>query len=230
MQEESGSDSEANLDLNKLNPVRPRVEEAAPSTEVRSQRVSIGRVNVPRLIIDRIELENFKSYANKQVIGPFHHSFSSVVGPNGSGKSNLIECLLFIFGYTASWMRLSKLAQLIHHSSGHEAQKAVVAVYFREVIDNEDGSVSNVARSEFFLKRAVNQQGTSKYFINDKESTQAEVKDLLMGKGIDLSHNRFLILQGEVEQIASMKQKSGNKDHPGLLEYLEDIIGSSQFV
>jgi len=27
-----------------------------------------------------------------------------------------------------------------------------------------------------------------------------------------------------------MKQKSGNKDHPGLLEYLEDIIGSSQFV
>mgnify|MGYP000872291653 FL=1 len=51
-----------------------------------------------------------------------------------------------------------------------------------------------------------------------------------MGKGIDLSHNRFLILQGEVETIASMKQKSGNKDHPGLLEYLEDIIGSSQFV
>ncbi len=51
-----------------------------------------------------------------------------------------------------------------------------------------------------------------------------------MGKGIDLSHNRFLILQGEVEQIASMKQKSGNKDHPGLLEYLEDIVGSSQFV
>ena len=43
-----------------------------------------------------------------------------------------------------------------------------------------------------------------------------------MGKGIDLSHNRFLILQGEVETIASMKQKSRNKDHPGLLEYLEE--------
>lgn len=45
-----------------------------------------------------------------------------------------------------------------------------------------------------------------------------------------MSHNRFLILQGEVEQIASMKQKSGNRDHPGLLEYLEDIIGSSEYI
>lgn len=128
-------------------------------------------------------------------------------------------------------MRLSKLSQLIHHSSNHnEAQRAVVTVYFRELVDNEDGTVSNIPRSEFSLKRAVNLQGASKYYINDKESTQTEVKELLKGKGIDLSHNRFLILQGEVEQIASMKQKSGNKDHPGLLEYLEDIIGSSQFV
>lgn len=165
--------------------------------ESRVQRVSLNRQQEPRLIIDRIELENFKSYANKQVIGPFHHSFSSVVGPNGSGKSNLIECLLFIFGYTANWMRLSKLAQLIHHSSGHsDAQRALVAVHFREITDNEDGSVNNVPRSEFSLKRAVNQQGTSKYYINDKESTQGEVKELLSGKGIDLSHNRFLILQG----------------------------------
>ena len=49
-------------------------------------------------------------------IGPFHNSFTSIVGPNGSGKSNLIECLLFIFGYSASWMRLTRLNQLIHHS------------------------------------------------------------------------------------------------------------------
>jgi structural maintenance of chromosome 4 len=67
------------------------------------------------------------------------------------------------------------------------------------------------------VRRSVNTQSISKYYINDVESTQTEVKELLMSKGIDLSHNRFLILQGEVEQIASMKQKSGNKDGPGLL-------------
>ena len=51
-----------------------------------------------RIIIDKIVLENFKSYAGVREIGPLHYRFNSVVGPNGSGKSNLMESLLFVFG------------------------------------------------------------------------------------------------------------------------------------
>ena len=47
-------------------------------------------------------------------------------------------------------------------------------------------------------------------------------------KGIDLDHNRFLILQGEVEQISQMKPKAETPNEEGMLEYLEDIIGSSR--
>lgn len=54
-----------------------------------------------RLIIREMVLENFKSYAGEQRIGPFHKSFSSVVGPNGSGKSNVIDAMLFVFGKRA---------------------------------------------------------------------------------------------------------------------------------
>lgn len=50
---------------------------------------------------------------------------------------------------------------------------------------------------------------------------------MLKSKGIDLTNNRFLILQGEVEQISLMKPRSGDPEKPGLLEYLEDIIGSN---
>ena len=50
-----------------------------------------------RLMISKIELENFKSYFGTKVIGPLHKNFTAVVGPNGSGKSNLIESLLFVF-------------------------------------------------------------------------------------------------------------------------------------
>lgn len=64
-------------------------------------------------------LENFKSYAGVQDIGPFHKRFSSVVGPNGSGKSNVIDALLFVFGKKASQLRLSKVSELIHKSSGN---------------------------------------------------------------------------------------------------------------
>ena len=70
------------------------------------------------------------------------------------------------------------------------------------------------------LRRVVNSSSTSKYYLNGRDSTQAEVKERLKAEGIDLTNNRFLILQGEVEQISQMKQKSGDPDKPGLLEYL----------
>ena len=44
-----------------------------------------------------------------------------------------------------------------------------------------------------------------------------------------MDHKRFLILQGEVESIAQMKAKAGNEHEDGLLEYLEDIIGTSKY-
>eukprot|EP00961_Rhodomonas_salina_P140520 1890840-Rhodomonas_salina.1 len=61
-----------------------------------------------RLIITHMTLENFKSYAGVQQIGPFHKRFSSVVGPNGSGKSNVIDAMLFVFGKRAKQLRLNK--------------------------------------------------------------------------------------------------------------------------
>jgi hypothetical protein len=36
-------------------------------------------------------------------------------------------------------------------------------------------------------------------------------------------------MQGEVEQIAMMKPKGDDKNETGLLEYLEDIIGTDQY-
>ena len=58
----------------------------------------------------------------------------------------------------------------------------------------------------------------------------SEVTDELRTRGIDLNNNRFLILQGEVEQISLMKPKALTPHDDGLLEYLEDIIGSNQYV
>jgi structural maintenance of chromosome 4 len=55
-------------------------------------------------MIDRIELENFKSYKGLKTIGPFHKAFNTVVGPNGSGKSNFLESLIFVFGKRATKM------------------------------------------------------------------------------------------------------------------------------
>ena len=76
--------------------------------------------NNRRLIITHMELENFKSYAGVQEIGPFHKRFSSVVGPNGSGKSNVIDAMLFVFGRRAKDLRQKNVSELIHRSSLHK--------------------------------------------------------------------------------------------------------------
>lgn len=65
--------------------------------------------------------------------------------------------------------------------------------------------------------------------MNGKESNFTIVTTLLRDRGIDLDHKRFLILQGEVESIAQMKPKAANEHDDGLLEYLEDIIGTSKY-
>jgi structural maintenance of chromosome 4 len=65
--------------------------------------------------------------------------------------------------------------------------------------------------------------------MNGKESNFTTVTTLLREKGVDLDHKRFLILQGEVESIAQMKPKAANEHDDGLLEYLEDIIGTSKY-
>jgi structural maintenance of chromosome 4 len=62
-----------------------------------------------RLMILKMEVENFKSYGGVKEIGPFHKSFSSVVGPNGSGKSNVIDAMLFVFGKKSDKLRMKKV-------------------------------------------------------------------------------------------------------------------------
>ena len=66
--------------------------------------------NKPRLMILKMQVENFKSYGGVKEIGPFHKCFSSVVGPNGSGKSNVIDAMLFVFGKKSSKLRLNKVS------------------------------------------------------------------------------------------------------------------------
>ena len=184
-----------------------------------------------RIIIDKIILENFKSYAGERVIGPLHYRFNSVVGPNGSGKSNLMESLLFVFGKRAKKMRLKKLNELIHNSSrSNKCKYCKVSVFFREIKEDDDDNFHYIEGGDFVISRTVFKNSSSQYHLNGKESSFDEINTLLNKKDIDLKHNRFLILQGEVEQISMMKPKGENDNETGLLEFLEDIIGTRRYV
>lgn len=218
-----------------------------------------------RFIIQKMVLENFKSYGGvREVrdfqaapsvltvfsrvmvhvralpqIGPFHKQFSAIVGPNGSGKSNVIDAMLFVFGKRAKKLRLNKVSELIHKSELYpNNDSARVSVHFCEIKessadcgdegDNEDYDI--VPESEVVVTRVAFANNQSKYMIDGRVSSFTEVGELLRARRVDLDNNRFLILQGEVEQIAMMKPKAASAHEDGLLEYLEDIIGSNKYV
>ncbi|KAM9926747.1 hypothetical protein OXX59_003011 [Metschnikowia pulcherrima] len=188
--------------------------------------------NEPRLVIRKLVLTDFKSYAGVQEIGPFNASFSAVVGPNGSGKSNVIDSMLFVFGFRASKMRQGKLSELIHNSvAGSEIEYCQVDIHFEHVTDDlhVQGVSTKIPNSELVISRRAFRTNGSQYYINGRASTYTDVTAYLRGQGIDLDHKRFLILQGEVESIAQMKAKAERDSDDGLLEYLEDIIGTSKY-
>ncbi|XP_063882710.1 structural maintenance of chromosomes protein 4-like [Scylla paramamosain] len=184
----------------------------------------------PRLIITHIENEFFKSYAGRQVLGPFHKNFTSIVGPNGSGKSNVIDSMLFVFGYRAQKIRSKKISVLIHSSEQHpNVQSCTVTVHFQKIMDKENDDFEVIPNSGFSVSRTAFRDNSSYYQVDGKRCQFKAVAKLLRQYGIDLDHNRFLILQGEVEQIAMMKPKALTEHDTGMLEFLEDIVGSSRF-
>ncbi|XP_054714087.1 structural maintenance of chromosomes protein 4-like [Uloborus diversus] len=186
--------------------------------------------NSARLIITKLHVRDFKSYSGTHVLGPFDKNFTCIVGPNGSGKSNVIDSLLFVFGYRAQKIRSKKISVLIHKSHKFpDLDSCSVTVHFSKIKD-EGENYTTVPDSEFCVKRTGYKDNSSTYEINGKRAQYKDVANLLKGHGIDLDYNRFMILQGEIELISMMKPKGQKEDDTGMLEYIEDIIGSNRFI
>ena len=150
----------------------------------------------------------------------------------------MIDALLFIFGKRAKKLRMKNLSSLIHNSAEHpNAKEARVEIHFCEIDDadpvtasDETDAYNPIPGSEFVLSRTVRLDNTAFYSLNGKRQTFEEVEVFMKTKGIDINNNRFLILQGEVEAISMMKPKGENKHEEGMLEFLEELIGTDRYV
>lgn len=144
-------------------------------------------------------------------------SFTCIIGPNGSGKSNVIDSMLFVFGYRASKIRSKKISVLLHKSEKHrDIKSCTVQVHFQLIIDKDGEEYEVVPNSKVVIGRTAFADNSSFYTLNDKRVQFKEVAKVLARHGIDLIHNRFLILQGEVEQIAMMKPKGLTPHETGM--------------
>ena len=144
-----------------------------------------------------LELENFKSYKGKQVIGPLK-SFTAIIGPNGSGKSNFMDAISFVLGEKAQNLRVKRLSELIHGASIGQpvSNTASVTLVYQ---DNE------TQRQTRFCRYVVGH--SSEFKIDSNIVSKHDYASALEKIGISIKAKNFLVYQGAVESIAMKNPK-----------------------
>jgi structural maintenance of chromosome 1 len=171
--------------------------------------------------LDKLILENFKSYAGTQVIGPFD-DFSCIIGPNGAGKSNLMDAISFVLGIQSKFLRSTTLKDLLFRKSSDAppARRASVKLYYR-VSANE---IPNIREGETVIfGRTISSSGISTYQFQEKDVTFEQYEGILRSIGVLIKIRNFLVFQGDVESIAS-------KSPSDLTMLIEHICGSDQLI
>ncbi|XP_016374594.1 structural maintenance of chromosomes 1A, like [Sinocyclocheilus rhinocerous] len=143
-----------------------------------------------------IEIENFKSYKGRQIIGPFH-KFTAIIGPNGSGKSNLMDAISFVLAEKTSNLRVKTLKDLIH---GAPVGKPAANRAFVSMVYQQDNG------QELSFSRIII-GSSSEYRINNKVVGLSEYSEELEKLGILIKARNFLVFQGAVESIAMKNPK-----------------------
>lgn len=161
----------------------------------------------------RLELENFKSYKGRQVIGPFY-DFTAIIGPNGSGKSNLMDAISFVLGVRSSHLRGAQLRDLIYAADDREKEQRGRKAFVQLVYQMGNGS-------ELVFTRAITGAGGSEYRIDHRVVNWDDYNAKLKSLGILVKARNFLVFQGDVESIASKNPKE-------LTALLEQISGSDE--
>lgn len=153
------------------------------------------------MFLKRLELQGFKSFADKTVL-EFGGGVTAVVGPNGSGKSNISDAIRWVMGeMSAKSLRGSNMQDVIF--AGTEKRKPLNYAEVSLVLDNSD-RVFNVDYNEVIVTRRVFRSGETAYQINRVNCRLKDIHELFMDTG--LGRDGYSIIgQGSVAQILSTK-------------------------
>ncbi len=153
------------------------------------------------MLLKRLELQGFKSFADKTVLD-FMEGTTAVVGPNGSGKSNISDAIRWVIGETsAKSLRGSNMQDVIF--TGTETRKGVNYAEVSLVLDNSNHDF-NVDFAEVTVTRRLFRSGESTYMINKAACRLKDVHELFMDTGLGRD-GYSMIGQGNVSQILSTK-------------------------
>ncbi len=152
----------------------------------------------------KLEINGFKSFSDKTIF-LIEDGLTGIVGPNGCGKSNIVESLRWCMGEnSAKSMRGTGMEDVIFSGTSNRPSKNIseVTIY----LDNKakEGPAQYKEFNEMSIKRKIEKEKGSKYYINDREVRARDVQTFFA----DLStgaHSPSLISQGKIGQLVTAK-------------------------
>ncbi len=170
------------------------------------------------MYLKRLELQGFKSFADKTVL-EFMPGITSVIGPNGSGKSNISDAIRWVLGeQSMKSLRGSKSEDIIF--AGTQNRKSLGFAEASIVFDNTDGKLP-IEYSEVTVTRKIYRTGESGYFINKTPCRLKDVVELFMDTGIG-KDGYSIIGQGKIDEILSNKSEDRRhifEEAAGIVKY-----------
>ena len=168
----------------------------------------------------KIQLNGFKSFAEKTDF-LIEEGLTGIVGPNGCGKSNIVESLRWVMGETsAKSMRGSGMEDVIFSGTSNKPSKNIAEVSVNMTNETKDGPVQYKSLDQIHIKRKIEKDKGSKFYINDKEvrgkDAQMFFADLSTG-----AHSPSIISQGRIGALVTAKPT----DRRAVLEEAAGIAG-----
>ena len=168
----------------------------------------------------KIQLNGFKSFADKTNF-LIEDGLTGIVGPNGCGKSNIVESLRWVMGETsAKSMRGSGMEDVIFSGTSNKSSKNIAEVSITVENKNNEGPIQFRELNEVNVRRKIEKDKGSKFYINDKEvrarDAQMFFADLSTG-----AHSPSMISQGRIGALVTAKPT----DRRAILEEAAGISG-----
>ncbi len=171
--------------------------------------------------LTKLKIAGFKSFVEPTTV-LFPNQLAGVVGPNGCGKSNIIDAVRWVLGESkASELRGESIQDVIFKGSGNrkEVGRASVELFFDNAQGRAAGQWGQFA--EITVKRILDREGNSSYYINNLHVRRRDVIDLFLGTG--LGPRAYAIIgQGMISRIVEAKPDE-------LRFFLEEAAGVTKY-
>jgi chromosome segregation protein len=171
--------------------------------------------------LTQIKLAGFKSFVDPTTVN-VPGQLVGVVGPNGCGKSNIIDAVRWVLGESrAAALRGDSMQDVIFNGSSlrKPVARASVELSFDNSLGRAAGQWSQYA--EIAVKRVLQRDGESAYFINNSHVRRRDIQDIFLGTGLG-PRAYAIIEQGMISRIIEARPEE-------LRVFLEEAAGISKY-